>query len=378
MATTFSNLWLGYSEVTFANVAEKGQVDIVTPSDYLNAVDYVVDIHMAKASLGSALENVAIAYTTSGVDFSENGEEVSDRGNVWVYHTASSGKTFLLSNTLGANKADLKKLYVEHVNAGADKITLTSTSKYLGINPITSLDQSAGQIMSVDVAFSNVSGSGVACAAIPKALSAQLEGFGDDENLLRLVASANTYNNLMGFPLGGSEDIGGGIKSLAGELEGKAINAVGTVDTVKNILTRDQADMEIGAVFPGDLIIAALFNTHPPRVNDNMADLTVETESEAGTNLWYRSNVYSDPAIEFNSGVPSVGDVLRINQTGADMLAGTDDIIQLQYVLKTQMTLKSRDGADLNTTRQSPAAGLGFSAAKEVHILYNLIFDDKH
>ena len=365
--STFSNLWLGFSEITFADVVEKGKVDIVTPSAYLDAVEYVVDIHMPKAALGEALRNVAIAYTTSGVDFSENGEEVTDRGNVWVYHTASSGKTFVLPRTIGENNAELKKNYVEHVNAGADKISLSADSKHLSVEPLP--DGTTGVV----IEFKDVSGAGVACAAIPKALSAQLEGFGNDENLLRLVASANTYNNLLGFPLNGSEDNGQNQKSLAGELEGKTIVGAGKVDTVKNILNRDQADVNIGTVCPGDLIIAALFNTHPPRANDNMADMEVETAGDAGTNLWYRSNVYSDPAIEWNGGDPSVGDVLRINQTGTDMLVGNTDIIKLQYVLKTQMTLKSREGASLNTTRPSPDS---YASGNEVHILYNLIFDD--
>jgi len=63
------NVWLGNSSINFSNVEERVQVNVVSVVEYLNTIEYVVDIHATKKSLGRMLSNVGITFARA--DFAD-------------------------------------------------------------------------------------------------------------------------------------------------------------------------------------------------------------------------------------------------------------------------------------------------------------------
>lgn len=359
-SSPISNLWLGSSRFDFASVNEKGEVSIVTANTYLDKIEYVVDIHVPKSEIASLITgNVGVAYTTSGTDdFAD--EDTDARGNVKIYQEVGDYTLTFGAEALGRYPATLKKNFVSHLNSGADSITLSGNSaKLLAGTAVAN---------SIEVPFSNVGPAvaGIQCSAIPKAISAQMQGFASDENLLRLVAAADSYNNLMTFPLSGAKDSAGNTRAMHTEVrgaQGASSSMMGTVRDILNDADLSDATLDVSTVYPGHLMVAAIFNAHPPRAGTGTAaDNYSANVSTAGSNLWVRRDL--------GGTVSDVGDFLVLNDTSAI----TEELV-LQYVLKTKMTLIARDGStELNKTLKSPDDDV--AAANEVHILYNIRFDN--
>lgn len=362
MSSIFSNLWLGFSEFNFSNITEKDELTIQTPSEYLNNIQYVVDIHIPKSEISSLLSsNVGVAYTTEGEDFKT--PDSNERGNVKIYQETSGYTLDFPTEKIGRYSSNLKGNYLQHVNIGADDIKLDTDSARLSPN-------SGHTTGPITIPFNKTDGSNVQCSAIARAISSQMEGFAFDENLLRLVATANTYNNLLTFSLSGSIDNNGGVKVMHELLRGNTApenSYHGTVYETLNNSTFNE-NREISDIFPGHLIVAAIFNAHPPRadgtvnydVNNNNVEIN-ESKIATSDRLWVRKDVYNNDQL---------GDILVLNKTGLI----TEKIV-LQFVLQTSMTLISRENTPLNKTKASPSSGLSGYKENTVHILYNLIFD---
>lgn len=366
---SYSNLWLGHSEIDFSNVNEKGEVSLVTADSYLSNIQYIVDIHVPKDEIPSLVTgNVGVMYTTSGDDFTD--PDTDERGNVRVYQELNGYSLTFGAGALSRDyEATFRGLYTQQVNGGADDITLTSASAKL-----TSSDPVGSD--SIKVPFNTVGpASNLLPSAIPRAISAQMQGFASDENLLRLVAAANSYNNLMTFPLLGSlEKDNSNVSAMHEEIRGKTVDPEFDAGSVKSILGHDDLDNKdrlVSSVSPGHLIVAALFNVYPPRAdgtaNTHVVDNNIDMSGTGAepSRLWKRVN----QADLTGDGRTDLGDFLMLNNTSA-----IDEEIVLQYVLRTKMTLIARDGStQLNSTKKSP--NNDDAAANEVHILYNIRFD---
>jgi hypothetical protein len=371
MSAPLSNVWLGCSAINFSNVQEAGALQVTSVDDYLNSIEYVVDVFAKKEDLAAMLEDVGIAYARDGTaDFASLlADGTTTSANAYTIQL-NAGYSFDLDNgteMIGRMPCKLRKNFASQVNAGADDIVLADgsfplvASSNAGVSDIQTLtiDPSAGTSGDVIVSMSDV-GAGstygttnIAMAAIPKAISAQMEGFASDENLLRLVANAASYFNLMTFPVGGSVDQSDNVVSLHNILKGKSgITQFETHEVAA--LLRDMGD-ETATVQTrkiGHHILASILNANPPS-SENTATIGTAGDSD----LW--KVVDSDTATGY--------DVIKLDSTAA-----LDNVL-LQYVLKTKMTLKSRSGAALNSTVKSPNSD--DAETHEVHILYNIRFD---
>lgn len=366
-----SNVWLGCSAINFSNVQEAGALQVTTVDDYLSSIQYVVDVSAKKEDLAIMLSNVGIAYARDGtVDFDTKlADGATTASNAYTIQM-NEGYSFDLdlgTEMIGRMPCKLRGNYASHVNAGADDIILTNGSFPLvessnaGVSGIQSLTVSpvAGTTGNVIVSMSDV-GEGstygttnVAMAAIPKAISAQMEGFASDENLLRLVANASSYFNLMTFPLSGSIDQSDNLVRLHTILKGvSGISQWDTNEVAALLQDMGEQTATVQSRKIGHHILATILNANPPS-NDN----TTTMASDGGNDLWKLVDADSD----------SPYDVVQLDNTN-----GLDNLI-LQYVLKTTMTLKSRAGAALNTTAKSPNSA--DAATHEVQILYNIRFD---
>lgn len=369
--TPSSNVWLGCSAINFSNVQEAGALQVTSADGYLNSIEYVVDVSAQKSELSTMLASVGIAYARDGTDdfASVLADGTTSAANAYTIQTAA-GYSFdmdLGSEVIGRMPCKLRGNYASFVNAGADDIVLTDGSIPLvasanasaaSIQSLT-LDPAAGTTSDVTVSMSDVGNgtlnglSNLAMAAIPKAISAQMAGFANDENLLRLVANASSYFNLMTFPLSGSVDQSDNVVRLQQILKGQSGVAQWATNEVAALLQdmgNEKATVQSRAI--GHHILASILNANPPS-NAN----TTTFEDDANSDLWKISDADADDRY----------DIIKLDDT-----SNLDNVI-LQYVLKTTMTLKSRDGTALNNTLKSPNST--DAAAQEVHILYNIRFD---
>ena len=368
MSSPSSNVWLGCSAINFSNVQEAGALQVTAVDDYLSSIEYVVDVSAKKEDLAIMLSNVGVAYARDGtVDFGTKlADGTTTASNAYTIQM-NEGYSFDLdlgTEMIGRMPCKLRGNYASHKNAGADDIVLmngqfplvASSNASVGDIQALTVNPVAGTTGDVIVSMSDI-GDGstygttnVAMAAIPKAISAQMEGFASDENLLRLVANASSYFNLMTFPLSGSIDQSDNVVRLHTILKGKSGIADAKVNEVAALLQDmgdESADVQSREI--GHHILASILNANPPS-NANTSDLAA-----GGSDLW---KIVDDDA-------DSPYDVLQLDDT-----SGLNNVI-LQYVLKTTMTLKSRSGAALNNTVKSPST----AEEQEVHILYNIRFD---
>lgn len=373
MSSPSSNVWLGCSAINFSNVQEAGALQVTAVDTYLNTIEYVVDVSAKKEDLAVMLSNVGIAYARDGTtDFAQTlADGTTTAANAYTIQM-NAGYSFdmdLGTEMIGRMPCKLRGNYASYVNAGADDIILADGSlplvassnadvsdiQSLTVNPV------AGTTGNVIVSMSNVGAgttygvSNLAMAAIPKAISAQMVGFANDENLLRLVANASSYFNLMTFPLSGSIDQSDNLVRLQTILKGQSGISQWNTNEVAALL-QDMSD-ETATVQSrkiGHHILATILNANPPS-NANTSTM----DSDGGNDLWKIVDADTD----------SPYDVVQLDNT-----SGLSNLI-LQYVLKTTMTLKSRAGAALNTTAKSPNISGANYAEHEVHILYNIRFD---
>ena len=368
MATT-SNLWLGYSSIDFANVVEKNLIQVSNVDHYLNNVEYVVDIHLTKSSLSKMLSDVCITYASNNiVDFQKTllpDGTSTDISNVFTLQK-NNGKSFNIKKgeeVIGRMPATLRGKYAQHVNEGADNIKLNLgdypiISNVDGMNTFLPLFYDENGVQSIyhdarvklnkleDDSYNNHN---LVMSAIPKAISAQLQGFASDENILRLVSTQNTYYNLLTYALHGSLDENGNKVDLADSISGCDVTNGNTYSVYDLISGEETPDKKATDNPIGHYIISHLFNQLPP-VGDRLGGYQ-DTDS-----LWTLANI---------DGIPH-GDTVVLSNAAA-----ITNTINLQFILKTKMTLISRDGEELNRTGKSPA----HAEEGEVQILFNLLFD---
>jgi len=372
MSIPISNVWLGCSTINFSNVQEADGIQVTHVDDYLSSINYVVDVFAKREDLSIMLSNVGIAYARDGTtDFATTlADGTTTAANAYTIQM-NGGYSFdmdLGTEMIGRMPCKLRNNFASQVNSGADDIVIanetfplvTSSNLSVGdihtltVNPVSDIGLGGDVIVSMsDIGAGSTYGTtNIAMAAIPKAISSQMEGFANDENLLRLVSSPSSYLNLMTFPVSGSIDQSDNIVRLHTILKGKSgIDRWDTneVFTLLKGMSDENATVQTRKV--GHYIIASILNANPPN-----SENTVSFEA-GGSDLWKIVNADSD--------VPY--DVLQLDDT-----SNLNNLV-LQYVLKTSMTLKSRAGAALNKTIKSPDSA--YAETHEVHILYNIRFD---
>jgi hypothetical protein len=365
-----SNVWLGNSSINFSNVHERVQVQVASVIDYLSNIEYVVDIHATKKSLGNMLSNVCITFARDSFDdfpmvLPDN--TTTDLSNVFTFQLATDTSFNINSGgeSISRMPTNLRGNYITNVNAGADKIVLAS-GRYPTINnnlsnslPVQyNSDGSVALSSSAMVTMNKVSDTeynnfNLAMTAIPKAISSQMQGFAGDENLLRLVSKPAHYFNMMTFTAQGSIDNDNNVVSLSDVLSGT--NEVQSNNyNVYSLLTNEiTTDRNITQTPVGHYIMAHIFNLHPP------TNETIDVSDNNSELLWAAGDGDSADG----------NDYIYLNNTAA-----VSTTFNLQYVLKTRMSLLSRNNTLLNGTSRSPDMD-EYASEGEVHILYNIIFD---
>ena len=363
--TLGSNIWVGYSSVDFANVQERSEIQVSNVDHYLNNVEYIVDVHLTRSSLANMFNNVYITYASNNVtDF---GETTSPGfSNAFTYQVGD-GKSFDIrkgKEVIGRMPATLRGKYAENVNAGADRIKLKIGNYPLlsDGNELTSFlplfyDETgkASVFNTVTTQMNQITDSvynnhNIVMSAIPKAVSAQLQGFTGDENILRLIGTQNTYFNLLTYSLQGSLDNNSNKVDLASSLSGCDVLGETTYSVSELISGDETPDKNVDNVPIGHYILSHIFNKLPP-VGDRVSNTS-------GTDALWEMIDIDDYNPEY--------DVIKLSNT-----SNIETTLNLQFILQTKMSLKSREGNIINATTKSPA----HAADGEVQILFNFIFD---
>jgi hypothetical protein len=359
------NIYLGSSSIDFSNVNEKGTITVPEFDSYLSNIEYVVTINFDAGELSNILQNVGINYSVSGQDFA-NADGATDNGTVFPWHFDTTKATLDFSTcdeVIGRHPALLSGLYDTHRNAGADDIVLVNRAYPTVGSNVLAMDGAMTTEGDIRISMNSLDGANVACGAVARAIGGQMEGFASDEALLRLVSTAESYNNLLTFLLQGSKESSGASKNLTDELKGKMdYNVDRSAYSVKELVEMNDDIEEISAKCPGDKVIAAIFNLYPPNEN------TYERAPTVGK-LWCSVEDLT------NTDGHNVGDVIKINDSNQLTELLQNDLI-LKYVLRTKMTLMSKFDIALNHTFASPARATNpeVQSDDEVHILFNLRF----
>jgi len=376
--TNTTNIWLGRGQIDFADMLEK--VEVTYPDDvseYLEEVKYVIDIHARKSSLAKMIHRVGISYAHRDEDFEDiiaggttNHDEVFTR-------QMEDGKSFDIncgSEVLGRMPAQLKKNFVLNVNPGADNVRIENENYPVFENVSSSLhayvDKDGKPLVSsnLDASYSTINNytltegdqthqkyddGCLAAGAIPKTISSQMIGFGNDENILRIVSKNKHYLNLLTFGLQGSSDNNDDLVKF-NKVASSKVDVLDTKFSITDMLSMLNTDVNKvpSESSIGHGIIAAIFNQEPPNQNNcNLNGL-----DKLWTNKINRNDEDDKP------------DYLILNDT--NQLEGN---YKLQFILETSMNLIDGSNNILNKTKKSP--DLGNHPDDKIEVLFNIIFD---
>jgi len=190
--------------------------------------------------------------------------------------------------------------------------------------------------------------------AISRALSAQMPGTGDDENILRVLIENDDYINTLQPAIKGAETSGGSTKSVNGLLHSNEVST-GYGMTMQDLLDK-VFDTQLPSSRPlGHEILLALFDKAPPIPNQTLA--AVGTDNTSDKRPWEISTTPGDAMFKL---------AYMDNLVNPATSAPID--VNLQFVIKTALTMVMRDSTTI-TTSVSPAGDT------HVKILLNLIFD---
>ena len=190
--------------------------------------------------------------------------------------------------------------------------------------------------------------------AISRALSAQMPGTGDDENILRVLIENDDYINTLQPAIKGAETSGGSTKSVNGLLHSNEVST-GYGMTMQDLLDK-VFDTQLPSSRPlGHEILLALFDKAPPIPNQTLA--TVGTDNTSDKRPWEISTTPGDAMFKL---------AYMDNLVNPATAAPID--VNLQFVIKTALTMVMRDSTTITTSVSPPGD-------THVKILLNLIFD---
>ena len=343
----FVNVFLGQVDFTAQDVDERAKEGITGPS--LDGVEYVVDVHAKKDALRAMIQDVAIKYADAGVDFDVLADN-TDHRNVKSIQEAT-GRSFNFHRAvevMGRMPAMLRGKFTQSLDAGADNVQIDSAEQS-GMSSYHDMDGEAIALKDLNVEYKSLDGTAayddknVACAALAKALSAQMEGTGGDENLLRLMIEPEDYMNLLCFTLQGAknnDDANSNPREALGELICSKESPQGEEMTLDEAIDNNDMSAPNSRALGHEILLAMFAQENP-----NPHNCGVQSEDK----------LYAHD-----------GDLVRIQNS--ELVQQT---VNLQFVVETELTLKLRDSAGTFKTRASPSE----LNNNKVRILFNVIFD---
>ena len=374
------NICIGNADVEYKQLSERPKIDIDEDQetvDYLSQIEYVVDVHLPKAALAPMLRRTAVTYARGESD--TGGLSTADFETILTTATTDHANIFIVADEAGRSfdidagkevmarmPSQLKANFVTNVNGGADNVKLHSNLyPSLHDNKVPLLVDVNGKTVlhsNLDVTYDNTMSDkityddrNVLAASIPKCLSSQMEGFADDENVLRIITKPSDYFNLVTFGANGSSVQSSGVSKFSDVISSN-ISVAGSVNRLFETLSADDrhlspaADQELG-----HLIMAAIFNEEPPP----MPNVNCSVNGVPGNLLW---NALDGRDINLDND--------KIMLDNSSLLEKT---YRLQFVLRTSTKVIGRDGNVLTSTTKSPNVA-GHPDGK-AEILYNFIFD---
>lgn len=374
-----TNIWLGRGQVDFAELIEKTEItypDEVT--EYLNEIKYVVDIHARKSALGKMIHRVGISYAHRDEDFQDTvlNSNTINHDSVFT-RQMEDGKSFDVDcglEVLGRMPAQLRNKFVLNVNPGADDVRIENENYpvFDNVSPVlhTYVDKNGRPIVSSNLTasysiiqnYESCTGNQThqkydsAClvsSSIPRCISSQMIGFGNDENILRIVSKNKHYLNLLTFGLQGSatnEDTTVQFNEVASSRSANLDASFSITDMLLNLNTDvnrvpSRSDL-------GHNIMAAIFNKEPPTMHN--------CNVNGYDKLWgVKVNRNDDD---------DKSDYVILNDTNQ-----LTETYRLQFVLETSMNLVDGTGQVLNSTTKSP--DISTHPDNKVEVLFNIIFD---
>ena len=327
------NLYIGAGDFNAKTLNEIGGEELDATKPNFDQVEYTVSVPGLKGSdLLAALSNVAMAVSVD--QFDDFVDNIDDRlDNARTYQPVA-GTTFDLAGAddIGMKPAALRGNFNDSV--GLDAIDMPDGSK-VGLDLVADTDI-------------------VTASALPKVLGAQLPFTSGREEVLRMVVDESNFRKLANFSLRdvGAENNSGVVQSLQKLIHSNA-TPVGYGMAYDDMTTEFSRSASQRAI--GHEILASLFRADPA----------------SHTNTSTPNAVVADATWEHES-----ADYLTLKKLTQS--------VNLQFVLRTELALRSSDGSSLASTKPSPAASVGqtpFDAAPlgvnshRCLVLYNLTFD---
>lgn len=361
------NIWLGEQTLEIDDVQKRFELslDDTEIREYLNEIKFVVNIHATKASLRHMLnDSVAIQYAKGGVvDFDNLSDGLTtDHSNVFVVQL-KNGYTFnpdATTEVIGRMPCTLDGDFIQNVNPGSHPVDIRdgflntiAAEKTMPLFKDTSGNIISTADLSATYSVTNSSDYNDGClvsSALPRCLSSQMEGFKNDESLLKIVTNPAQFFNLFALPLQGLKDASSNTVSLQNLMRSN-VSVKNSKLTLSEIYQEmnDRQTANPGKKDLGKYIIGSIFNNEPPVSNTTINTLwnVIDSEDEDNKN-----------------------DLLILNNT--TYLKNT---YTLQFVLKTHLNLISSTDHTKILNRTAASPGIGTHPMDKVEILYNLIFD---
>ena len=324
------NIYIGSAAFNAADMSETGAQELEGLPDF-DDIDYTCSISMSKADLFNMIAP-KVGMAVSLAAFADFDATQADRVDAVKTYQIATGRDFDMSalSDIGGNNASLSGPGF-NPSTGLDAVNFTDSN---GVAKVVELDM-ANQMTPASV--------------LPKILGAQLPFTGGREEILRMVVDEADFADLAKFAFKGEGSVAsdGTTKSLQGLLVGDSIDA-GLLFTKSQLSTNFTASVAGRKL--GHQIMSAIFRQYP--------------------------------ATALNTQVPNVatpaGAIWSLTAEDYLTLIALPSDINLQFVLRTSLTLKDKDGANAITTRASPAVATDFDTGAlngRCLALFNFIFD---
>ena len=322
------NIFIGTNSFQAADVSEVDAGQLTTAPNF-TTIDYTVTTHLAGSYLTDMLASkVGMAVSANNfTDFTQNGGSYRIDDIRTYQHTAGTTLDFNTFPDIGMAPGTLTGEF--DPSYGSDNIIID-----------------ANRQVGIDTSLSNQ-----VASALPKALGRQMPLSGGKDDIFRIMVKEDEYKNLAKFAIKdlGATDVNGTNVTLQGLIHSASSNAE-TGITYSEI---DQAwHKTIDQRNVGHEILSSVFRTNPARPDN--------TNTGVGT-TWEHEN----------------DDYLTLKRLPQN--------VNLQFVLKTELSIVNDAGVPLVGTSMSPQYATGQTsfdsaqpsvASKRVLILYNFIFNE--
>jgi len=236
-------------------------------------------------------------------------------------------------NDVGADKFEFGELdYIP--DAVNDDGTASSTSPMIVTFNATSEDQDSAS-------YDNMN---LLAGSFARALSSQFPNSGKDQNLLKIMIEQESYENLMRIAVGGFVTNTGEVTSIQNSMHSNEVS-VGFGMTLSELQSRLFDGNVPSSRALGHEIMLALYSRCPATLGNDQ-DPSSRNVAYKGEDNTVAKRPYRIIPLE---GTDSDGLMLEYAENLRNVETGNKIDINLQFVVKTKLTMVLRDGTQLNT-----------------------------